>query len=112
MSDNRFPKRERLKSRSDIERIFERNRTYADDAYRVLAAANGRDFSRMAVVVRRTLGNAVARNREKRFVREIYRKARAAVVRGYDFVIIVRKRAERDFSDRADSLTSILRRFT
>ncbi len=66
----------------------------------------------MAVVVRRTLGNAVERNREKRLVREIFRKARASIVKGYDFVIIIRRRVAREYKDRSDSLSALLRRFT
>ena len=46
----------------------------------------------MGITVSRKVGNAVARNRWKRRIREIFRRNKADWPVGYDFVVIVRSR--------------------
>jgi ribonuclease P protein component len=50
------------------------------------AAENGTDCTRVGIVAGRWVGNAVARNRVKRRVREAVRTLYAAIAPGYDLV--------------------------
>lgn len=48
---------------------------------------------RMGVTVSRKVGGAVVRNRVKRWIRECYRRGRAAFPREVDFVVVARPAA-------------------
>jgi ribonuclease P protein component len=51
--------------------------------------------SRLGVTVSRRVGNAVIRNRVKRWIREWFRKDRGAIGPGLDLVVIARPAAAR-----------------
>jgi ribonuclease P protein component len=54
----------------------------------VIVLATGRPISRLGIAATRKLGDAVVRNRAKRLVREVFRKAN--VPGGLDIVVIPR----------------------
>jgi ribonuclease P protein component len=54
------------------------------------AAENGTDCTRVGIVAGRWVGNAVARNRVKRRVREAIRERYARIAPGYDLVWLAR----------------------
>jgi ribonuclease P protein component len=54
------------------------------------AAENGTDSTRVGVIAGRWVGNAVARNRAKRRVREAVRARYARIAPGYDLVWLAR----------------------
>jgi ribonuclease P protein component len=56
---------------------------------KLLYRSNGGRATRMAVVVARGCGGAVARNREKRITREAYRSLKEAVSPGTDLVLLI-----------------------
>ena len=87
----RLPREARLRSGEDIRRIIRRGRRFEAGPYvvRGLPAANPQG-SRMAVVVPRRAGRAVARNRIKRCFREAFRLERAGWARDWDLVVYVR----------------------
>ncbi len=53
------------------------------------------DGSRLGVTVSSRVGNAVVRNRLKRFVREIFRQQRLSLPRPTDVVVIAKPGAQR-----------------
>ncbi len=92
MSDEKFPKCERLRKRKDFIRVD------ADKEFRILTehlvilvAGNSSNHSRVGVTVSKRVGTAVERNRYKRLLREIYRRHKELFPSGYDFVLIARK---------------------
>jgi len=52
----------------------------------LVAAANGRPYSRLGLAASRKVGGAVARNRAKRLLRESFRRQK--VLPGFDLVLI------------------------
>jgi ribonuclease P protein component len=69
-----FPKRARLLTRSDFDRVFAQASRSVDDCFTVLVRPNGGDGPRLGLAIARKHARAaVARNRIKRLVRESFR---------------------------------------
>ncbi len=69
-----FPRRERLRRRADFQRCYREGRRRHGALLVVHSLPNGTDQPRLGLTVGRKVGGAVARNRLKRRVREIYRR--------------------------------------
>ncbi|MGB8647488.1 MAG: ribonuclease P protein component [Anaerolineae bacterium] len=80
----------RLKSQADVQRVWQQGGTWAHPLLVLRARANGLADTRVAFVVSKKVGNAVARNRAKRRMREVTRHAFPRIASGYDVVLIGR----------------------
>jgi ribonuclease P protein component len=98
---NTFKKYERLKLRKDILEIFNRGKGIQNDWFVVLFLKNGLDYSRFAFSVKKKFGKAVKRNKVKRWMRESIRNNKNLIPRGYDYLIIVRKKLSAIFDSLA-----------
>ena len=54
------------------------------------ARRNGRNINRLGITVSKKVGKAVARNRAKRRLKELYRVNSQKLLKGYDIVIVAR----------------------
>jgi ribonuclease P protein component len=88
----RLPKSARLTLRGEFLAVQERGRKLHAGAYVVLALPNTLGFARLGVTASSRVGNAVVRNRLKRWVREAFRAA-AAELPPVDLVVIARAAA-------------------
>lgn len=61
----------------------------------LFGAPNSLDYTRIGLTVTRKLGGAVARNRIKRRLREVFRRNRAGLATGIDVVVNARPGIER-----------------
>lgn len=87
MADQRFDRSLRLRQKADFDRVYAA-RLHATDGLLVInAAANDLGRSRLGLAVGRPVGNAVVRNRWKRLIREAFRRERATLPVGFDFVV-------------------------
>jgi len=92
MSDERFPKQERLRKRRDYLTVeAEKTHKLITGHLIILAARNSKNHARIGITVSKRVGTAVKRNRMKRLLREIYRRNKEIFPPGYDFVLIARK---------------------
>jgi ribonuclease P protein component len=92
MSDEKFPKSERLRKRKDFIRVeTDKKFRIVTEHLIVLAAANSKNHARIGITVSKRIGSAVKRNRYKRLLREIYRRHKEIFPPGYDIVLIARK---------------------
>lgn len=87
-----LPKTYRIQKRRDFLRAYEGgNKTFGRFVV-VFTIGNELDHPRLGVTVTRKLGNATERNRAKRWVKEVYRKNREALIGDHavDFVVNVK----------------------
>ena len=86
MSDNRFPKRYRMRTMADFRRVFQYRCAARQGPLLVLAAPNGLEHPRLGLSVSKKLGKAVVRNRWKRLIREAFRLSRQQLPGGIDLL--------------------------
>lgn len=109
MSGHRFLAAFRLKTRADFARVFAGKQTLADGVLRIHAAASTCGHPRLGLSVSRRLGNAVARNRYKRLLREAFRLSRERLP-ALDLVVIPQGRRRPTLEDFQASLVQLSRR--
>ncbi len=85
-------RRIRLRRTSDVRRVYAKGRSWAHSLLVLIARPNGLDFSRVGVTASRKLGNAVARNRAKRVMREAARCLYPQIEGGWDVMLVARRR--------------------
>lgn len=101
----------RLKSEADVQRVWQQGATWAHPLIILRSRANGMNQSRVAFVVSKKVGGAVARNRAKRLMREAIRVKFMDTVQGYDLVLIGRNPiVEASLREIAAALDELLRR--
>jgi len=88
-----FTKADRLLKRSDFLRLTAKGRQQQDKYFIVVFAPGKMDRTRLGITVSRKVGNAVVRNRIKRFAREYFRLNRHKNTGNWDINIIARKGA-------------------
>jgi ribonuclease P protein component len=109
-----LPKSKRLAKRGEFLRVYEHGRKL-NSRYSVLFfAPNALSHSRLGITATKKLGKANARNKVKRWTREIYRRERAGLSiddRALDIVVNVKPSAAvASFADYSGDLSRALRR--
>jgi len=109
-----LPKEKRLAKRSQFLRVYETGRKLFSRYSVLFFASNELPYSRIGITATRKLGKANARNRLKRWTREIYRTSReplGADRRSLDLVVNVKPNAaQATYREYADDLDKVLRR--
>jgi ribonuclease P protein component len=88
-----FPKQARLRKRSEFLSLSRRGKKIYAPHFLIIIKPNERREARLGVTVSSKVGNAVVRNRVKRFLRECFRRYRHQIVPSSDVLIIARKEA-------------------
>jgi len=83
-----FSRDERLKGRNDFRRCIKQGVRAAGKAIVVCVIPNDLGINRLGASSTRRLGNAVARNAQKRLVREAFRLTKHELPPGLDLVVI------------------------
>ena len=99
-----FSRRLRLRRRREFQEVFARRCSKRDRLLVVYGRLNGLPHARLGIAVSRRLGKAAVRNRWKRRLREAFRRERAVLPGGIDFVVIPTAPAPAGYRDVCKSL--------
>ncbi len=101
----------RIKKNNDFQAVFQNGRSFANRQFVVYSLPKeNQAYFRIGLSVSKKLGNAVTRNRIKRFIRQSILELRDQITTGNDYVIIARKpAADMDFFEVKSSLTHVLK---
>jgi ribonuclease P protein component len=100
-------RRERLRSRTEIQRVFRTGKSVRTDGMRLAYHPNGRRENRIVVVPARGFRTAVERNLCRRHGKEAYRALKPEIQIGFDLAIVCYP-GEYSFAERRDQLSSLL----
>ncbi|PJF35276.1 MAG: ribonuclease P protein component [Candidatus Thermofonsia Clade 1 bacterium] len=99
----------RLRRQSDFERLKAHGKRWRHELIMLSALPNGLPYNRYAFIANKRLGNAVARNRTRRRLREAMR--RFALKQGHDIALIARANlAQQPYNMIVQALEELLRR--
>ncbi len=77
-----------LKNKREFDLVFEKGKRHSSAAGQIIIRS-GTDENRVGIIVSRSLGGAVKRNRIKRLVREAYRKIAGTMAMGSAEIVII-----------------------
>lgn len=101
-------KKEIVKSKSDINRIFRSGASKGAPGLKILCALNGLELSRIAVIPVHGYGNSVQRNRIRRRIKEVFRLEKDKLKKGFDFAFVVYPGKIFDFGTLTQQIQSLL----
>ena len=102
-------KYERLRHRKDFDLAFRNGSRRQTKNFTIILRANGLEFSRLGVTVGKKVGNAVKRNRVKRYLREFFRLHKHKLPPSHDVVIIAKRDAATlAYQDVREELAAVL----
>jgi ribonuclease P protein component len=90
MAIQTFGKDRRVRRPAEYKRAFQGGSRVHGRYFTFVTSPNGRAIVRLGIVASRKLGDAVARNRAKRLIREIFRQSELMPGAGVDLVVIPR----------------------
>jgi len=102
-----LPKSRVIRRRDEIDRLYKFGKRVTGPSVILSYSSSSTHDFRIAITCGRAVGNAVARNRSKRRIREIIRR-QPQRWQGFDVLVIVRKRvADRSFGELREELISL-----
>ncbi len=105
-------KEQRVKKNREFQEIFNKGESFANRQFVIYKLqTQGEDPYRLGLSVSKKIGNAVVRNRIKRYIRQSFLELKDEIKPGYDYVIIARKpAADFTFFETKSSLTHVMKR--
>ena len=88
---HRFPKDRRVRRRPEFQQAFERGFRLHSRFFTVVVLPNGLTAARLGIVASRKFGGAVARNRGKRVIREVFRHLDITAGPAADLIVIPKR---------------------
>lgn len=104
-------KHQRVKKNAEFQKIFKRGKSFANRQFVVYCIEKeGQEDFRIGLSVSKKIGNAVTRNRIKRYIRQAFLEMKDEVKPNMDYVIIARHQAATmDFHESKKSLQHVLK---
>ena len=89
LKTGRFCKEEHIKRPGDFQKLFKTGKRVSIAGAKLFYMLNDRNINRIGFPLPRGYGNAVERNKSKRFSRETYRFFKTHLNTGYDMLFLV-----------------------
>ena len=105
--DRRFRKHERIRLRSEFDRIYAARRYAANEKLSVYILENELGHSRLGLSVSRQVGGAVVRNLIRRRIKEAFRKNKSDLPGGIDILCVVKSGSPASEHVYAESLRTL-----
>jgi ribonuclease P protein component len=86
--DETLKPRERIKKKKDFNHLYKKGKRYRGQYFTLVYLSNEFNHSRLAVVASKKLGNAVTRNKTKRWMRDLFRRNKELLKNPTDLIII------------------------
>jgi ribonuclease P protein component len=103
-------KQQRIKKNKEFQRVFKKGKSFANRQFIVYVLKSDQPEFRLGLSVSKKVGNAVTRNRVKRYIRQTFLEIKEDVMPNADYVIIARQQAaDLDFHESRKSLEHILK---
>ena len=96
-----------IRRKSDFDAVYHKGKSIGSRPAVVLYKKNASGHKRAAFVASKKVGNAVARNRARRLLKESYRELKEKLPEGFDYVFIARKYCAEKTTKQADVKKSI-----
>jgi ribonuclease P protein component len=109
MPSQRFPKRLRLLSAKEFERVFAARTSVSDSWFVLYGDANLVGHARLGLTVPRRVGGAVQRNSWKRLLREAFRLSQHELP-AIDYVVVPRSNSAPQLRQLMESFPALARR--
>jgi ribonuclease P protein component len=87
--------RERIRKRRDFIFLYKKGRRYKGKYFTLIHLSREFEFSRIAVVASKKVGNAVKRNKIKRRIRALFRTHKTLLNEPKDLIIIVHREIQK-----------------
>jgi len=94
-----FPKSKRLVSNSQFRAVLAHRIRVSDDFLVLYIAKNDCSWPRLGVSVDKSCGCAVARNRLKRLLREVFRRNQNEIAAEYDYLLMISRKWSKKIRD-------------
>jgi len=105
-----FPRKLRLRTQAEFDRVYGTKVFAADDVLVINAGASELSHARLGLSVSKKVGNAVMRNRWKRLIREAFRLLQHELPAGIDLVARPQKGAVAELEAIRHSLLALSKR--
>ena len=104
-----FSKKERLLNRKDFVNLNRIGKRFHSAHFLLYIGKNRLGITRLGIIASKKIGNAVTRNRVKRFIREFFRLHKSLMPEGIDILVVARTGAgELDYHRVKEELGEIL----
>lgn len=103
-------KDQRIKKNKEFQQIFKKGKSFANRQFIVYVLKSDQPQFRLGLSVSKKVGNAVTRNRIKRYIRQTFLELKDDLLPNADYIIIARPQAATlDFHESKKSLEHVLK---
>ncbi|MBD8014282.1 ribonuclease P protein component [Microbacterium sp. APC 3898] len=103
-------KHQRIKKNKEFQHVFKKGKSFANRQFIVYVLKGEQPEFRLGLSVSKKVGNAVARNRVKRYIRQTFLELKDDLLPNADYIIIARPQAATlDFHESKKSLEHVLK---
>ncbi len=109
---SRLKKKQRIKKSKEFSYVFKQGHSVANRQFVLyICPKEGQGYFRLGLSINKRVGNAVTRNRVKRYIRETFQKMTDLLIESNDYVVIARKpTATMSYQEVEQSLLHVMRK--